>query len=161
MQRIGRMVWVSLAIAACGEGEETAQHTPRQAAVAERGTAVMPFDLEATTHVFEKTEYGGLQQVVVDTGDPQQVALVREHLKHEAERFSSGDFHDPAMIHGDDMAGLNELAEGHADLVIEFSELAQGAELRYSSDDPDLVAALHAWFDAQVSDHGRHARTSR
>ena len=33
--------------------------------VVQRGSHVMPFDLEQTTHVFSKTEQGGVQQVIV------------------------------------------------------------------------------------------------
>lgn len=32
-----------------------------------------------------------------------------------------------------------------------------GAELDYKTTDPKLVAALHKWFDAQLSDHGSDA----
>ncbi len=38
--------------------------------VAQRGSHVMPFNLEQTTHIFSKTEKGGLQQVIVK--DPNQ-----------------------------------------------------------------------------------------
>ena len=91
-----------LAVAACG-GSELER---RQTEVAQVGGLVMPFDLERATHVFEKLERGGLQTVVADQKDPEQVALIRTHLAEEARRFSRGDFHDPSMIHGEDMAGL-------------------------------------------------------
>ncbi|MFB4263080.1 hypothetical protein [Nonomuraea sp. GTA35] len=32
-----------------------------------------------------------------------------------------------------------------------------GAQITYTTSDASLIKALHAWFDAQVSDHGRHA----
>ena len=133
----------------------------RRADVARAGRDVMPFDLEATTHVFEKLEEGGLQTVVADTGDPNQIALIRTHLAEEAERFRRGDFHDPAMIHGDDMAGLHALVMGHERVRITYRETERGAEIRYSSEDPTLVEAIHEWFDAQVRDHGAHARPNR
>jgi hypothetical protein len=121
----------------------------------------MPFDLEATTHVFEKLEDGGLQTVVADTDDPEQVALIRAHLSDEAARFARGDFHDPASIHGHDMPGLHQLVMGHERLSVAYGEVDRGAEIRYSSEDPALVEALHQWFDAQLSDHGPHAQPHR
>lgn len=133
----------------------------RQADVAEAGAAVMPFDLDATTHVFEKLDDGGLQTVLADTDDPEQVALIRTHLTEEAERFARGDFHDPAMIHGDDMAGLHALVVGHDRITITYGEVERGAEIRYVSEDPALVDAIHQWFDAQLSDHGEHAQSHR
>lgn len=132
--------------------------TARQAIIATRGVEVMPFDLEQTTHIFEKREDGGLQQVIADDpADEEQIRLIRTHLAEEAERFQQGDFHDPAMIHGEDMDGLHELMLGAERITIAYSELANGAQILYTTEDAELVAAIHAWFDAQVSDHGSHA----
>lgn len=133
----------------------------RQAEVAETGGAVMPFDLDATTHVFEKVEDGGLQTIVADAEDPDQVSLIRAHLAEEAERFARGDFHDPAMIHGEDMPGLHALVMGHDRLEITYRDIERGAEIRYATEDASLVAAIHQWFDAQLSDHGQHAQPHR
>ncbi len=133
--------------------------TQRHAEVAERGAEVMPFDLDRTTHIFEKREDGGLQQVISDDGDSAEIALIREHLTEEATDFSNGDFHDPAMIHGDDMAGLHELTTGADRIDIQYSELPDGAQILYTTDDPALITALHSWFDQQVSDHGSHAES--
>ncbi|MGE0161257.1 MAG: aspartate carbamoyltransferase [Gemmatimonadales bacterium] len=143
-----------LLAAACG-GSELQR---RQADVAEAGGAVMPFDLDRTTHVFEKLDDGGRQTVVADEADAEQISLVRAHLAEEAERFARGDFHDPSMIHGDDMAGLHALVVGHDRIAITYREVERGAEIRYATDDAALVAALHQWFDAQLRDHGQHAQ---
>jgi hypothetical protein len=130
----------------------------RQEAVAERGARIMPFDLDKTTHVFRTSPDGGTQTVTAkNPSDGEQIALIRSHLKEEAERFSRGDFSDPAAIHDADMPGLAELSNGAARLRIEYVQIADGAMLTYTSDDEALVVAIHAWFDAQVSDHGRHA----
>lgn len=150
-------VWLVMVLAGCADGPEPSA-TPRQQAVAEAGRTVMPFDLERTTHVFEKLAAGGRQQVVADEPDPEQVGLIREHLMEEAQRFSRGDFRDPGAIHGESMPGLHALVDGFERLSIQFSEVAGGGEIRYSSEDPVLVEAIHAWFDAQVSDHGAHAQ---
>jgi hypothetical protein len=118
----------------------------------------MPFDLDATTHIFEKLEDGGLQTVIADSEDPEQISRIREHLSEEAERFARGDFHDPAKIHGEDMPGLHVLVMGHDRLRVHYEDVVRGAEIRYSSDDPAIVQALHEWFDAQLTDHGEHAQ---
>ena len=97
-------------LAACGG----AGPTDRQAIVAERGSRVMPFDLEATTHRFDPHVDGLTQMVVVDDPtDTEQLSLVREHLRHEADQFAVGDFDDPAHIHGDAMPGLADLRTGY------------------------------------------------
>jgi mono/diheme cytochrome c family protein len=139
-----------------------ASATPdRQEQVAEMGAEVMPFDLERTTHIFEKLDSGGLQQVISDDGDGKQIELIRLHLADETERFSQGDFHDPAMIHGEDMAGLHELTMGAEELTILYSDVGGGGQILYTAEDGDLVTALHAWFDQQVADHGAHAQIER
>jgi hypothetical protein len=129
----------------------------RQALVAERGAAVMPFDLERTTHIFEPLPEGGLQQVLADDPrDAAQVALIRSHLQEEAAKFQQGDFDDPAAIHGDAMPGLAELRAGYTQIEVTYAELPDGAQIRYTASDPAMVTALHAWFKAQLSDHGGH-----
>lgn len=129
-----------------------------QDVVAERGSVVMPFDLEATTHVFEPTGSGGVQTVVADDpNDAEQIALVREHLIDEAERFRRGDFGDPAMIHGQEMPGLAVLESSSDSLTVSYREVPAGGEITYRSTEPEVVQALHDWFAAQLSDHGQHA----
>ncbi len=135
-----------------------ASQEARQEEIAEKGAQVMPFDLEETTHVFQKTQTGGVQKVVADDpNDAEQVALIREHLEEEAAAFRRGDLSDPSQIHGEEMPGLEELEEGAEEIDIRYSELPDGAKIEYETSDPALVAALHDWFDAQVSDHGGHA----
>jgi hypothetical protein len=130
----------------------------RQAEVAKRGAKVMPFDLEQTTHVFQKLTDGGLQKVVAkDPANKKQIALIRSHLKEEAERFRQGDFSDPAKIHGENMPGLAELKAGARKIAVQYAALPDGAWIRYTAKDPKLVMAIHQWFAAQLSDHGHHA----
>jgi hypothetical protein len=150
------VILATVTLVGCGgEGDDLAD---RQAEVARRGAEVMPFDLEATTHRFESTETGLVQTVIADDPrDAEQIASIREHLEEEAGRFAQGDFDDPATIHGHDMPGLAELREGAGSIDIRFEPRDDGARLTYTTDDPELIEALHRWGDAQVSDHGDHA----
>jgi len=159
--RISVTLLAILPALACATPDESTPLKERQAAVAQVGAVVMPFDLEKTTHVFEKIETGGLQTVRSDSDDTEQIRLVREHLSDEATRFAVGDFHDPGMIHGDDMPGLHQLVTGHDRIRIEYSEIDRGAQILYTTEDPELVTAIHEWFDAQLRDHGDHAQSHR
>jgi hypothetical protein len=142
------------------DGADGDRRTGRQEAVAERGRSVMPFDLERTTHHFTPTDSGGVQDVVADEpADERQIALIRTHLRREAEAFGRGDFGDPARIHGDDMPGLAELKEGHDRIEVRYRERPDGATLTYDTAEPELADALHAWFEAQLGDHGDHAES--
>jgi len=135
--------------------------TTRQEEVAKRGSEVMPFDLERTTHLFEKTVYGGLQQVLSDDGDREQIALIQTHLQEEALRFQQGDFDDPAQIHGDEMSGLAVLRAEYGQVEVVYTPLGDGAQIDYKAETLEVIAAIHAWFDAQLTDHGAHATDGR
>lgn len=130
----------------------------RQAHVATRGAQVMPFDLDRTTHRFDKTAAGGEQTVISDNpADTAQIRLIQDHLTQETAKFGRGDFADPAAIHGHEMPGLATLSANHQRINTTYTPLPAGARITYTTDDPTVTAALHAWFDAQVSDHGPHA----
>ena len=136
-----------------------AADTTRQGEVATRGADVMPFSLKATQHIFTKTGSGGTQTVVArDRADREQVRLVREHLHQIQREFRRGDFAGPAHIHGEDMPGLAQLKTAPTGAIsIGYRNVAGGAQLSYRTRKPELVAALHEWFDAQLSDHGADA----
>ena len=89
--------------------------------------------------------------------DAAQIALIQTHLREEAGRFSRGDFGDPATIHGEAMPGLAALRESAGQITVRYDALPDGAQIRYTTADPALVDAIHQWFAAQVSDHGKHA----
>ena len=131
----------------------------RQADVAERGKDVMPFSLKDTTHVFTKTSDGGIQRVVVkDVTNADQTKLVRAHLREIEQQFRKGDFSGPSHIHGKDMPGLDALRRAKpGQIAIAYRNVDGGAELAYRTSDLKMVAALHKWFDAQLSDHGADA----
>src|SRR5512145_1930026 len=70
----------------------------RRSMIRERGSQVMPFTLDATRHVFRKTDDGGIQQVVViNPKDAEQIEMIRSHLKMEARKFGKGDYSDPSI----------------------------------------------------------------
>jgi hypothetical protein len=121
------------------------------------GAQVMPFDQNKTTHIFQKTGDGGVESVVANASDQQQIALIRSHLQEEAAKFTTGNYEDPARIHGTDMPGLKELEAGYSRVQIRYAELPNGATITYTSSDRALVDGIHAWFDRQVTDHGAHA----
>ena len=126
--------------------------------VEERGRHVMPFNLEKTQHVFEKTDRGGIQQVVAkEADDAEQIALIRQHFTAISKGFQQGDFSRQRRIHGNDMPGLAELTADYRHVHFDFRELPNGAEIEYSAENPVLVDAIHRYFNAQLTDHGQHA----
>ena len=105
-----------------------------------------------------KTAAGGVESVVAnDAQDQQQMGLIRSHLRDEATKFTQGNYADPARIHGMDMPGLKELEVGYSRVLVVYADQPNGANITYTSSDPVLVEAIHAWFDRQLADHGSDA----
>jgi len=121
--------------------------------------AVMPFEMSQTLHIFRMTEQGGVLSVV--TRDPQasdQVPMIRQHLRHEAGEFQAGRYTDPARLHGADMPGLRELEAGAALVTVSYSDLPDGGQISFATQDLRLLTAIHRWFGAQLSEHGADAK---
>jgi hypothetical protein len=55
------------------------------------------------------------------------------------------------------MPGLPQLRAGASRIAISYLQTPNGASIRYKTSDPQLIAAVHEWFAAQVKDHGAHA----
>ena len=128
-----------------------------QATVEKQSERVMPFKMDESMHVFSPSVSGGTQTVLVHGGDARQVALVRAHLRKEAAAFARGDFADPASIHGGRMPGLRVMHERASEIRVRYSDVPRGARIAYAAQAPAVIAAIHAWFEAQVHDHGSHA----
>lgn len=154
--------FASIAVLFLGASAQVlAADASRQAEVVERGSQVMPFALDRTTHIFAKTSVGGVQQVVAkNANDASQISIIRMHLSQIASAFAHGDFAGPTHVHGADMPGLAELKSAKPGLVlIRYSDIESGGQIEYSTENANLRSAIHAWFDAQVSDHGADATT--
>jgi hypothetical protein len=120
---------------------------------------VMPFEMSKTIHIFKMTEFGGVMRVIArDPDDADQLALIRQHLKHEAQRFKTGDYADPAKLHGADMPGLAELQANPSAVAVFYKALPAGAQLSFETKDLRMLTAIHRWFGAQLSEHGADAR---
>jgi len=130
----------------------------RQAEIRDLGPQVMPFDLDKTTHVFQRTDTGGLQQVrVKNLDDKEQITLIQHHLRQETERFAQGDFSDPATLHGDNMPGLSVLEKAQGKFTVDYADLPNGGQILYTTSDEEVLEAFHLWFMAQLQDHGQDA----
>jgi hypothetical protein len=144
-----------------GASPALAQSGGQHGHAAHLGASVMPFDLGRSTHVFTPTADGGTQEVISKDSDAAQVALIRSHLRKEAEAFARGDYADPASIHGQAMPGLAKLRAGAARVRVGYEDIPNGAQVRFKTQDPKLTAAVHEWFSAQVHDHGADATMRR
>ncbi|MEO8859594.1 MAG: aspartate carbamoyltransferase [Burkholderiaceae bacterium] len=154
--RMALALAVSAVVAA--PGPAVAQTT--QEHVHHMGQQVMPFDLSISVHIFRMTESGGVQRVILrdpKAVKPDQIALIRQHLQHEAKEFQRGNFADPATLHGATMPGLKELQAGSSKIKVSYSALPTGAQITFETSDVHALTAIHRWFGAQLSQHGADA----
>jgi hypothetical protein len=120
---------------------------------------VMPFDISRSMHIFKMTVEGGIERVVVrEPGASDEIALIQQHLRHEAERFQKGLYTDPAQLHGANMPGIRELVESASQIRVSYSALPDGAEIIFATRDLHALTAVHRWFGAQLSEHGADAK---
>jgi hypothetical protein len=125
--------------------------------VMQHGAQVMPFDQSQATHMFLSDPNGGVLEIVVRDMNQTQIALVRSHLLQEAARFTSGNYTDPAYIHGKTMPGLDQLQSRALAVSVRYFETPTGAAITFSSSDRDMVSAIHQWLAAQQRDHNSGA----
>ncbi len=157
---VGGVIAVALiaAIIIYYRDKPTSAPANRQEMVHVMGQNVMPFDLNKTSHVFQMTDNGGIQKVVVkDRSDKEQIELIRQHLQHEAMNFSAGNYVDPQTLHGNEMSGIKDLQAGATKVTVQFESLSDGAQIVFTTNDQNLITAIHKWFGAQLSDHGADA----
>jgi len=112
--------------------------------------------LEGIEQTFTKTVHGGFQHVVVKSvKSASQIKLLQTQLMNMVEQFQNGDFSQSERLYGVDMPGLAELKRAEAnEIKFEYQPLANGGQIHYSSEEPQLVQALHEWFTVQKQSHG-------
>jgi hypothetical protein len=121
--------------------------------VMQHGAQVMPFDQSQAMHIFLPDSNGGILEIVVHDMNQAQISLVRSHLLQEAAKFTSGNYSDPAYIHGKKMPGLDQLQSGALRVSVRYFETPTGAAITLRSTDRDMVSAIHQWLAAQQRDH--------
>jgi hypothetical protein len=148
-----RLIAIFLLLGGAAAIAETQQEHVHQMA-----HGVMPFDISKVLHIFRMTESGGVLRVIArDPGAADQVALIQQHLRHEAGQFEKGNYSDPSALHGANMPGLKDLEQGASDIKISYTALPDGAEITFGTKDLHLLTAIHRWFGAQLSEHGADA----
>jgi hypothetical protein len=112
---------------------------------------VLKLHLQATVStLLERSKRLGPDQ---DAMAKDQVALIQQHLQHEAEAFQRGNYSDPTSLHGADMPRLKDLQAGAAHIRASYLSLPTGAEITFETTDLHLLTAIHRWFGAQLSEH--------
>lgn len=123
------------------------------AAMQGRGRAVMGVDQYSSTHTFDDLPDGGRNVLQRDTEDTAGTRAIRDHLRHEAERFAAGDFADPATVHAQPVPGTAVMTARRTFIRYEFHELPRGGELRITTSDTAALRAVHQFLAFQRGEH--------
>lgn len=105
-----------------------------------------PAALDARSlHMFRETMHGGIEATLIRQGSHAELTRVRAKLRGTYDRLRQGQY-------------PNARIRGYASRIrVNYSELPTGAQIAFSSEDPQAIAALHEWFAAQVrAERQRH-----
>lgn len=113
-----------------------------------------PLNAQNTTQAFQMSQSGGIQQLVAnDPDDKVLIAAIRKYLESEAARFGNADYSGVVKIEGKDVPAaqyLKAVVPGQMSII--YRNVGSGAAIDYVGKDKATVDAIHAWFDALLSD---------
>jgi len=119
-----------------------------------RGQQAMGFSQEKTTHHFRLFRDGGMIEVTANApGDAAARNEIREHSQHIAKMFAAGNFDAPMFIHATTPPGVATLKQIPDKVAYHYQEIAQGAEVRITTEDSGALDAIHAFLLFQIIDH--------
>jgi len=158
---VGRLIClILLALAAeCGwagghshQGEQHGDKQKKDSPV-EQTPSSEAFDPTAVNEEATHTAKGAIRRVVAnDSSDAKQIGLIRANLKAAVEKLGPATFTGLGAGRQPTTPALIALRNaGPGQLVAQYLEIRAGAEIRYSSDDAELVKALQDWLDAQTA----------
>lgn len=124
------------------------------AAVQSRGKAVMGVDQYTSSHVFEDLPDGGrIALDRQDAADAAGIAEIRRHMQSVADDFRKGDFAKPFAVHAQVVPGTAVMAARHDVITYAVVDRPRGAEVRITTREAAVVAAVHAFLAFQRTDH--------
>lgn len=135
-------------------GKSADPHAGHHTAVNERGDKVMGFNHEKTVHHFRlKPDGGWIEVEVKDPNDTASRDQIRPHLKHIAQKFTTGDFTAPILIHAQTPPGVAAMKQLKAAINYQFEETERGGRVRITTSNTKAIAAIHEFLRFQISDH--------
>jgi hypothetical protein len=157
MQRIDRTTWIQLIISLVVAGVLVAM-IPIFGIVgghAEHGVA-HEFVVTGTQHVFGETPDGVMIGLMAQNAQQQvRIDEARGYMRGEYDRYLRGEFGDEYSPASAQLA--SQLADYRDKMTITYQDVASGAMIQVTSQDPDVVTLLHQWIDMRQADHGDHA----
>lgn len=137
---------------ALAEKPVTGQHTAKNTSTHH----LLPYAVDRASEGFAKTANGGIMQIVAKSADDaEQIKLMQQYLQQTAMEYGKGDFSSTERFHGTDIPGLAQMKADKANKIkYEYKALTDGGQIVFSTEDLQLLEALHAWLDFQINAHG-------
>jgi hypothetical protein len=142
-----------VAITGCTAASKSPPSDTAFANLQERGKMAMGVDQYTSTHHFEATSDGGRIELQRDTADSLGIAQIRAHMKLIQHSFQAGDFSTPAFVHMRDMPGTDVMKAKKDLITYTYADLPHGGEVRITTKDPEALASIKQFMDAQLMDH--------
>ena len=133
------------------------------AALQERGKMAMGVDQYASAHEFDVLPYGGRITLEMKDNNSLAIAQIRAHLKLIQHAFQAGDFSTPEFVHMRAMPGTDVMRRKKNLIAYRYANLPWGGEVRITTTDPESLAAIRKFMEAQRGDHnaGGHGKTAQ
>jgi hypothetical protein len=119
----------------------------------QRGKMAMGVDQYTSTHKFDALPVGGRIELLRDMDDSLGIAQIRAHLRLIQHAFQAGDFSTPAFVHMQTMPGTAMMAKKRDVIEYVYHDLPRGGEVVMETKDPEALAAIHDFMDAQRMGH--------
>lgn len=123
------------------------------AALQARGKMAMGVDQYASAHEFDVLPYGGRITLQMKDNDSLAIAQIRAHLKLIQHAFQAGDFSTPAFVHMRAMPGADVMSRRTNLIAYTYGDLPRGGEVRITTIDPESLAAIRKFLEAERGDH--------
>src|SRR6266571_3843305 len=131
----------------------SAQTDSAFAALQARGKMAMGVDQYGSAHRFDVYPDGGRIALEMKAYDSLSVAQIRAHLKLIEHAFQAGDFSTPEFVHLRAMPGTKVMSAKKELIQYTYADLPRGGEVRIKTGDPEALAAIREFIEAQRGDH--------
>jgi hypothetical protein len=123
----------------------------------ERGNMAMGFNQSKIMHHFIATPTGGeIMIVALNSTDNNTIRQVRNHIMDIQKDFSEGNFTKPFFIHAQEVPGTKLMTERKDLITYDIMQINNGSILLLTTDDQQLISAIHQFIAFQSAQHTGH-----
>jgi hypothetical protein len=117
----------------------------------------MGFNQNKIMHYFIATPTGGeIMIVALNSNDNDTIKQIKNHVLDIQKEFSQGNFTKPFYIHAQKVAGTKLMAEKKDLIRYSIRQINNGSVLLLTTNDQQLVAAIHQFIAFQTAQHMGH-----